>query len=165
MSTFVRKRQPDSVEDLNPNQVVAVLALAGGQTTTAAAAQAGVSRQAVYEWRQDPAFRRALQEMTRHLEAETYDLAIAGRNLATRRLMAILNDPESTRSEVIRAAALLLRAPVRSREEMKEYPLPSLPGGSVLTRAALAVQAEMDGEEAAREVLDRLENLAEPARG
>ena len=149
MSDSVRKWQ----EDLKPKQAVAVVALATGETNTTAAAQAGVTRPTLYEWRQEPKFQRALQAMTRYLEADTYDLAVAGRNLATRRLMAILTTPGAPNVEVIRAAALLLRTPLRSREELKEDPLPT----TAKSFAGMAREfiAEAQGAQAALEVAER----------
>ena len=50
--------EPD--DNLTPQQRLAVAALVGGQTFAAAARAAGCGRRTLFDWRQQPAFRRAV---------------------------------------------------------------------------------------------------------
>ena len=56
---------PETGDDLSPTQRVAIAALIAGKTFAMAARYASVDRRTLYRWRQLPAFRRVMDEVSR----------------------------------------------------------------------------------------------------
>ena len=99
---------------LTPQQLQVVDALSSGATLTGAAAQAGVHRNTIANWRlNSPEFREALA-LARH------DRAIELADLAFETLRAVLTDPKSPPSVRLRAAIFIINkatAPPDSEQE------------------------------------------------
>jgi hypothetical protein len=93
---------------LTPQQLQVVDALSSGATLTDAAAQAGIHRNTVANWRNSPDFREALA-ITRYDRALLYrDRAVELADLAFETLRAVLTDPKSSPSTRLRAALFII---------------------------------------------------------
>jgi transposase-like protein len=95
--------------NLTPQQIQVVDALSSGATMTGAAAQAGVHRNTIANWRRDSLdFRDALTH-AQHDRAVLYrDRAIELADLAFDALRRVLTDPESSPSALLRAATFII---------------------------------------------------------
>jgi hypothetical protein len=91
-----------------PAQITVIQALATGATVTAAAQLASISRPTVYTWLGDPAIQSALA-FARHEHAVTVrDKLQALTTLALETLEAILKNPKSSPSVLLRATLAIL---------------------------------------------------------
>jgi hypothetical protein len=85
------------------------MALAAGQTITAAARSAGVHRATVHNWLStDPAFRAEFDRIRHDLAWEMRDRLIELERLALEELQKILTDPAASPSVKLRAAMFIL---------------------------------------------------------
>jgi hypothetical protein len=94
---------------LTPPQLKVVDDLSNGASMTAAAAQAGIHRNTIANWRlNSPDFREAL-DITRHDRAILYrDRAFDLADLAFEAIRAVLTDPKSSPSIRLRAAIFII---------------------------------------------------------
>jgi preprotein translocase subunit SecA len=83
-------------------------ALSNGATLTSAAAQAGIHRNTIANWRNSPDFRQALA-IAHHDRAVLYrDRAVDLADLAFEAIRAVLTDPKSSPDTRLRAAMFLI---------------------------------------------------------
>ncbi|MBL8173241.1 MAG: SEC-C domain-containing protein [Bryobacterales bacterium] len=93
---------------LTPAQLTVVQALATGATLTAAARLAAISRPTVYSWLNQPAFQKALA-IAEHEHAVTVrDRLQSLSTQALDTLQALLNNPKSSPSVLLRASLAIL---------------------------------------------------------
>ena len=97
--------------NLSPAQAQVIAALAQGRTVTAAAQDAGLHRNTIYNWFHDPAFQTAADEAQREyittLSDGMRDLAA----LAVETLRSLLEDPKTPPAVRLRAALAVLQRP------------------------------------------------------
>jgi len=94
---------------LTPDQTRAAIALAQGRTVTAAADSIGVHRSTLYNWfKEDPAFRCAVDEIRRERFERVKDEMRDMENLALARVRRILEDNAVAPAIQLRAAMLVL---------------------------------------------------------
>jgi len=93
---------------LSPAQRRAVAAIMTTRTTTAAAAEAGVSLRTLQRWLTDPDFRAALAAAEADVLAVTTRAVLANTLAAVDTLKAAIDDPEAGHGVKVRAADLLL---------------------------------------------------------
>ena len=109
--------------DLSPQQLQVVGALSMGATLTDAAAQAGVHRNTVCNWRRSlPDFRNALEQAQFDRASLYRDRALALADLAFEALRKVLTNPESSASALLRAATFIIEKAVAPPLAMKEKP-------------------------------------------
>ncbi|MGA2115442.1 MAG: SEC-C metal-binding domain-containing protein [Bryobacteraceae bacterium] len=93
---------------LTDQQLQVVDALSNGAALIAAAAQAGVHRNTISNWRNSPDFREALA-IAHHERAALYrDRAVDFADLAFETIRAVLTDPNSSPSTRLRAAIFII---------------------------------------------------------
>ena len=97
--------------NLSPAQAQVIAALAQGRTVTAAAQNAGVHRNTIYNWLNEPAFKTAVEgaeaEYVAILSDGMRDLAA----LALDTLRSLLEDPKTPPSVRLRTALAILQRP------------------------------------------------------
>jgi hypothetical protein len=94
---------------LTPQQLQVVDALSSGATLTGAAAQAGVHRNTIANWRRDSVdFREALAHAHHDRAALYRDRAVDLADLAFEALRKVLANPESSPSALLRAATFII---------------------------------------------------------
>jgi hypothetical protein len=107
---------------LTDQQLEVVDALSNGATLTAAAAQAGIHRNTVSNWRNSPDFREALT-IAHHERAALYrDRAVDLADLAFEAIRAVLTDPKSSPSIRLRAAIFIIDKVSTPPQFQKEKP-------------------------------------------
>jgi transposase-like protein len=111
-------------DQLSPQQLAVISALSSGATATQAAAQAGVHRNTIANWR------RNLQEFQLALDHALYDRALYFRekfeaeiDTALQTLHDILADPEAPASVRLRAALAVIQTATQQPEPKKEVML------------------------------------------
>ena len=96
---------------LSPVQAQVIAALAQGRTVTAAAQTAGVHRNTIYNWLNEPLFKTAVEEA----EAEYVAILSDGMRdlaaLALASLRSLLDDPKTPPSVRLRTALAILQRP------------------------------------------------------
>ena len=108
---------------LTPPQLQVVDALSNGASVTAAAAQAGIHRNTIANWRlNSPDFREALA-IAHHERAVLYrDRAVDLADLAFEAIRTVLTDPNSSPSIRLRAAIFIIDKVVTPPKFEKEKP-------------------------------------------
>jgi len=103
--------QTNTSTALSPVQVQVIAALAQGRTKTTAAAEAGIHRNTIHNWFQDPAFQAAVEQAQNEYAETLRDLMrdLAARALQT--LREILDDPKASPSVRLKAALAVLQRP------------------------------------------------------
>jgi AcrR family transcriptional regulator len=117
MPAATRSTPPSSetARALTPEQARAAIALAQGRTVTAAADAIGVHRSTLYNWfKDDPAFRRAVDEIRRERYERINDEMRDLESLALSRVRRILEEDSVPAAIQLRAAMLVLTRPVDS---------------------------------------------------
>jgi len=104
---------------LDTKQQRAIQALLREATIDAAAKKAGVSRQSMWRWLQQPAFSEAYREARSRLLERTVTVLQSVSFEAVTVLVSVMNDPESTASTRVMAARSLLEFAIRSREHLE----------------------------------------------
>jgi hypothetical protein len=100
---------------LTSEQTRAAIALAQGRTVTATADAIGVHRSTLYNWfKEDPAFRRAVDEIRRERYERLNDEMRDLESLALSRVRRILEEDSAPAAIQLRAAMLVLNRPVDS---------------------------------------------------
>src|SRR5208283_466634 len=109
--------------NLTPQQLQVVDALSNGATLTDAAAQAGIHRNTIANWRLNSGdFREALAH-AHHDRAVLYrDRAIDLADLAFEALRSVLTDPKSSPSVRLRAALFVIEKVATPPQPEKEKP-------------------------------------------
>ena len=103
--------------DLRPNQRKALEALASGKTTEEAAIIAGVAIRTVFNWRTEPVFKQALQDMTDStIESATVMLATSALD-AIKTLREIAQDKEAKQAVRVSAARAILENVLRLKDQ------------------------------------------------
>jgi len=98
---------------LTPEQTRAAIALAQGATVTAAADSVGIHRSTLYNWfKDDPAFRCAVEEIRRERYERIKDQMRELETLALSRVRRILEDDSAPAAIQLRAAILVLNRPL-----------------------------------------------------
>ena len=111
-TTTLRPAPSGNARVLTPDQTRAAIALAQGRTVTAAADSIGVHRSTLYNWfKDDPVFRRAVEEIRRERYERVKDEMRDLENLALARLRRILEDDAVPPAVQLRAAMLVLNRP------------------------------------------------------
>jgi preprotein translocase subunit SecA len=105
---------------LTPQQHQVIDALSHGATMTDAAAQAGIHRKTIGNWRASDDFREALASAHYDRAALYRDRAVDLADLAFEAIRKVLTDPKSSPSVLLRAATLIIEkvtTPPQFREE------------------------------------------------
>jgi phage terminase small subunit len=106
---------PDSATiptaNLSPAQAQVVAALAQGRTVTAAAQDAGLNRNTIYNWLHDPEFKTAVEEAQREYVAILSDGVRDLAALALETLRNLLEDPKTPPSVRLKTALAILQRP------------------------------------------------------
>jgi transcriptional regulator with XRE-family HTH domain len=92
-------------------QSKALAGFASGLTLTEIAAIAGVSRQTIYNWREDPNFHRAATACTKEYVDTLRDQLLTLSRKALARIEAILDDPNASHTIALKAALAILNRP------------------------------------------------------
>jgi hypothetical protein len=96
---------------LSPAQAQVVAALAQGRTVTAAAQDAGVHRNTIYNWLDEPAFKTAVEEAEHEYVAILSDGMRDLAALALETMRNLLEDPKTPPSVRLRTALAILQRP------------------------------------------------------
>jgi len=101
----------DSSANLSPAQAQVVAALAQGRTVTAAALEASLHRNTIYNWLNEPEFKTAVDEAQREYVAILSDgmRDLAALALATMR--SLLEDPKTPPAVRLKTALAILQRP------------------------------------------------------
>ena len=106
---------PDSATiptvNLSPAQAQVVAALAQGRTVTAAAREADLHRNTIYNWLDEPAFKTAVEEAQREYVAILSDGMRDLAALALETLRNLLEDPETPPAVRLKTALAVLQRP------------------------------------------------------
>ena len=97
--------------NLSPAQAQVIAALAQGRTVTAAAQDAGLHRNTIYNWFHDPAFQTAADEAQREYTAILSDGMRDLAALAVETLRSLLEDPKTPPAVRLRTALAVLQRP------------------------------------------------------
>ena len=97
--------------NLSPVQAQVIAALAQGRTVTAAAQDAGLHRNTIYNWFHEPAFQTAADEAQREYIATLSDGMRDLATLAVETLRSLLEDPKTPPAVRLRAALAVLQRP------------------------------------------------------
>jgi hypothetical protein len=97
--------------NLSPAQAQVIAALAQGRTVTAAAQDAGLHRNTIYNWFHEPAFQTAADEAQREYIATLSDGMRDLAALAVETLRSLLEDPKTPPAVRLRAALAVLQRP------------------------------------------------------
>jgi transcriptional regulator with XRE-family HTH domain len=92
-------------------QSKALAGFASGLTLTEIAGIAGVSRQTIYNWREDQNFHRAATACTKEYVDTLRDQLLTLSKKALARIEAILDDPKTSHSVALKAALAVLNRP------------------------------------------------------
>jgi hypothetical protein len=95
----------------SPVQAQVIAALAQGRTVTAAAQDAGLHRNTIYNWLHEPAFQTAADEARREYIATLSDGMRALAALAVDTLRSLLEDPNTPPAVRLRTALAVLQRP------------------------------------------------------
>src|SRR5260370_22620343 len=106
---------PDSATiptaNLSPAQAQVVAALAQGRTVTAAAREADLHRNTIYNWLDEPAFKTAVEEAQREYVAILSDGMRDLAALALETLRNLLEDPKTPPAVRVKTALAVLQRP------------------------------------------------------
>src|SRR6266851_4946344 len=97
--------------NLSPAQAQVVAALAQGRTVTAAAQEAGLHRNAIYNWYHEPAFKTAVDEAQSEYVAILSDGMRDLAALAVETLRSLLEDPKTPPAVRLKTALAILERP------------------------------------------------------
>jgi hypothetical protein len=97
--------------NLSPAQAQVIAALAQGRTVTAAAQAAGLHRNTIYNWLNDPSFKTAAEEAQREYVAILSDGMRDLAALALQTLRNLLEDPKTPPSVRLKTALAILQRP------------------------------------------------------
>src|ERR1700688_3704990 len=97
--------------NLTPARAHVVAALAQGRTVTAAAQDAGLHRNTIYNWLNEPAFKTAVEEAQREYVAILSDGMRDLAALALQTLRNLLEDPKTPPSVRLKTALAILQRP------------------------------------------------------
>ena len=97
--------------NLSPVQAQVIAALAQGRTVTAAAKDAGLHRNTIYNWFHEPAFQTAADEAQREYIAVLSDGMRDLAALAVETLRSLLEDPNTPPAVRLRTALAILQRP------------------------------------------------------
>ena len=97
--------------NLSPVQAQVIAAFAQGRTVTAAAQEAGLHRNTIYNWLHDPAFQTAADEAQREYIATLSDGMRDLAALAVETLRSLLEDPKTPPAVRLRTALAVLQRP------------------------------------------------------
>ncbi len=98
-------------------QVIVIQALATGATITAAAAHASISRSTIYNWLDNPAFKQAIAYSQQEYSFTIRDRMQALTAKALDKLEALLDDPRSSPSVILKASLAILNRPQLPKQE------------------------------------------------
>ncbi len=101
---------------LTPKQQEAVALLVAGKTFTAIAEDLGITRQALYEWRQIDTFRKAVRSLQSDAMAGAIGILKVGAQAAARRLVQTTDDGEALTAPRVPAARGVLEFAFRAVE-------------------------------------------------
>jgi Helix-turn-helix domain/SEC-C motif len=101
----------DSSTTLSPVQAQVIAALAQGRTVTAAAQNAGVHRNTIYNWLNEPTFQTAADEAQTEYVAILSDGMRDLAALALENLRSLLEDPKTPPAVRLRTALSILQRP------------------------------------------------------
>jgi preprotein translocase subunit SecA len=107
---------------LTQQQFEVIDALSHGATLTDAAAQAGIHRNTIANWRASDDFREALASAHHDRAALYHDRAVELADLAFEALRKVLTDPKSSPSVLLRAATLIIQKITTPPKLEKEKP-------------------------------------------
>ena len=107
----VADSSPTAPANLSPAQAQVIAALAQGRTVTAAAQDAGLHRNTIYNWFHDPAFQTAADEAQREYTAILSDGMRDLAALAVETLRSLLEDPKTPPAVRLRTALAVLQRP------------------------------------------------------
>ena len=96
---------------LTPVQAQVIAALAQGRTVTAAAQEAGLHRNTIYNWLDDPAFKTVADEAQREYVANLSDGMRDLAALALETLRTLLEDPKTPPAVRLKTALAILQRP------------------------------------------------------
>ena len=102
---------PDPAAILSPAQAQVIATLAQGRTVTAAAHEAGIHRNTIYNWLDEPAFKTAADEAQREYVAILSDGMRDLAALALETLRSLLVDPKTPPAVRLRTALAVLERP------------------------------------------------------
>ena len=97
--------------NLSPAQAQVIAALAQGRTVTAAAQDAGLHRNTIYNWLHEPAFKTAADQAQREYVAILGDGMRDLAALAVETLRSLLDDPNTPPAVRLRTALAVLQRP------------------------------------------------------
>ena len=97
--------------NLSPAQAQVIAALAQGRTVTAAAHQADLHRNTIYNWLNEPTFKTAVEEAQREYVAILSDGMRNLAALALETLRALLEDPKTLPAVRLKTALAVLQRP------------------------------------------------------
>jgi SEC-C motif/Helix-turn-helix domain len=97
--------------NLSPVQAQVIAALAQGRTVTAAAHDAGLHRNTIYNWLHEPAFQTAAEQAQREYIATLSDGMRDLAALAVETLRSLLEDPKTPPAVRLRTALAILQRP------------------------------------------------------
>ena len=95
-------------QNLRPNQVKAVIALANGSPYAEAAKQANVAKNRIYLWMQEVAFRKAVLASVSEIYWESIDRAVESSSQAMDVVLGIMNNEAARDRDRIEAAKVVL---------------------------------------------------------
>ncbi|MFE7237910.1 helix-turn-helix domain-containing protein [Streptomyces sp. NPDC057580] len=103
-------------------RTAAVAALAAGESLTAVAAKAGVSRRTIQRWQTDPAFATEVRDVRAQVLDDTAGRLAAAAADAVATLATLVADPEQPGHVRVKASDVLLRAllPVREHVDLEQ---------------------------------------------
>jgi hypothetical protein len=99
----------NTLDDLNPRQEKAIVALLGEHTVEKAAKAAGVGERTLYRWLDDPIFSSVYRKWRREAFSQAIALTQRYAPLAVNTLAKVMSDPSAPSSAKVSAATTLLR--------------------------------------------------------
>ena len=127
------------MKHFTPAQITVVQALATGATVTAAAQLASISRPTVYSWFQNPAFQQAVAFSQQEFAITIRDRMQALAAKALDKLEALLDNPRSSPSVILKASLAILN------RQAWTLPAPSLDEcAQAIHEAAAQMEADPD---------------------
>jgi hypothetical protein len=99
----------NTLDDLNPRQEKAIVALLAEHTVEKAAKAAGVGERTLYRWLDDPVFSSVYRKWRREAFGQAIALTQRYAPLAVNTLAKVMSDPSAPSSAKVSAATTLLR--------------------------------------------------------
>jgi transposase-like protein len=96
------------VSEVTQPEDQAVMLLAAGKSMTACAEQVGISRKTLYNWRQDPAFKKRVADLRSEMFDEATGQMVAGAGEAAATILSLALKPHSNAAVRLNACKAVL---------------------------------------------------------